>query len=194
MHQATEAGNNQDAHRSLSRTEGLPTARLPAQQLLLCSQGQGGKPTPGTSHSNCGGRMAYLWIPQDHRTAEQAGLAGQPQARVPFHVPNGHPEGQKVTEKDHNQQPAPVPTLPKLDSRHGYHPSRSSVGIRGWNLSRGLDQRLTLIALRRALQNQPPQIHHSDQGWQYVAKEYVELLQKAGVQISMSETGEPTQN
>lgn len=66
--------------------------------------------------------------------------------------------------------------------------------IRGWNLSRGLDQRLTLIALRRALQNHTPQIHHSDQGWQYAAKEYVELLQKAEVQISMSETGEPTQN
>ena len=66
--------------------------------------------------------------------------------------------------------------------------------IRGWNLSRGLDQKLTLIALRRALQSQPPQIHHSDQGWQYAAKEHVELLKKAGVQISMSETGEPTQN
>jgi len=67
-------------------------------------------------------------------------------------------------------------------------------GIRGWNLSRGLDQRLTLIALRRALQSHIPQIHHSDQGWQYAAKEYVELLHKAGVQISMAETGEPTQN
>ena len=61
-------------------------------------------------------------------------------------------------------------------------------------LIRGLDQKLTLIALRRALQKHTPQIHHSDQGWQYAAKEYVELLQKAGVQISMAETGEPTQN
>ena len=67
-------------------------------------------------------------------------------------------------------------------------------GIRGWHLSRGLDQKLTLIALRRALQNHTPQIHHSDQGLQYAAKEYVELLQKAAVQISMAETGEPTQN
>lgn len=67
-------------------------------------------------------------------------------------------------------------------------------GIRGWNLSRGLDQKLTLIALRRALQSHTPQIHHSDQGLQYAAKEYVELLQKAGVQISMAEIGEPTQN
>ena len=67
-------------------------------------------------------------------------------------------------------------------------------GIRGWNLSRGLDQKLTLITLRRALQSQPPQIHPSDQGLQYAAREYVELLQKAGVQISMAEIGEPTQN
>jgi len=66
--------------------------------------------------------------------------------------------------------------------------------IRGWHLSRGLDQKLTLIALRRALQSHIPQIHHSDQGLQYAAREYVELLQKAGVQISMAETGEPTQN
>jgi len=66
--------------------------------------------------------------------------------------------------------------------------------IRGWNLSRGLDKKLTLIALRRALQSHSPQIHHSDQGLQYAAKEYVELLQKAGVQISMAKTGEPTQN
>ena len=55
--------------------------------------------------------------------------------------------------------------------------------IRGWNLSRSLDQKLTLIALRRALQKHTPQIHHSDQGWQYAAKEYVELLQKAGVDM-----------
>lgn len=113
----------------------------------------------------------------------------------------------------------PYPRYPELDSRPGYHPPGSSVGlryhlysigegfvslavimdlfsrgIRGWNLSRGLDQRLTLIALRRALQNHTPQIHHSDHGWQYAAKGYIELLQKSEVQISMSETGEPTQN
>ena len=66
--------------------------------------------------------------------------------------------------------------------------------IRGWNLSRSLDQKLTLIALQRALQNHIPHIHHSDQGLQYAAIEYVELLQKAGVKISMAKTGEPTQN
>jgi putative transposase len=66
--------------------------------------------------------------------------------------------------------------------------------IRGWNLSRSLDQKLTLVALQRALQNHTPYIHHSDQGLQYAAIEYVDLLKKAGVKISMAKTGEPTQN
>ncbi|MFH1446880.1 MAG: hypothetical protein ABIG43_05670 [Chloroflexota bacterium] len=39
-------------------------------------------------------------------------------------------------------------------------------GISGWNLSLGLDQKLTLIALRRTLQSHTPQIHHSYQGLQ----------------------------
>jgi putative transposase len=39
-----------------------------------------------------------------------------------------------------------------------------------------------------------PEIHHSDQGVQYAANRYVELLQGHAVQISMAEVGEPTQN
>ena len=66
--------------------------------------------------------------------------------------------------------------------------------IRGWNISRSLDQNLTLVALQRALQHHKPVIHHSDQGLQYAATGYVEMLQKAGVKISMAEVGEPTQN
>jgi transposase InsO family protein len=66
--------------------------------------------------------------------------------------------------------------------------------IRGWNLSYGLDQRLTLTALQKALQGHTPHIHHSDQGLQYAAIEYVEMLIKAGAKVSMAETGEPTQN
>jgi putative transposase len=66
--------------------------------------------------------------------------------------------------------------------------------IRGWNISRSLDQKLTLVALQKALQKHKPVIHHSDQGLQYAATDYVEMLQKAGVKISMAEIGEPTQN
>ena len=38
--------------------------------------------------------------------------------------------------------------------------------IRGWHLGRGLDQELTLVALRRAYEQGRPEIHHSDQGVQ----------------------------
>jgi putative transposase len=67
--------------------------------------------------------------------------------------------------------------------------------IRGWNLSRSLDERLTLTALQKALgEHHAPGIHHSDQGLQYAASGYTEMLQGHGVQISMAEIGEPTQN
>jgi transposase InsO family protein len=39
-----------------------------------------------------------------------------------------------------------------------------------------------------------PNIHHSDQGVQYAATGYTATLQAHGVQISMAEIGEPTQN
>ena len=66
--------------------------------------------------------------------------------------------------------------------------------IRGWQLSRTLAQELTTTALRRALAQHTPRIHQSDQGIQYAAPQYVQLLEQAGVQISMAAVGEPTQN
>jgi putative transposase len=66
--------------------------------------------------------------------------------------------------------------------------------IRGWHLARSLDQELTLTALRRALAQHCPEIHHSDQGLQYAAGDYTDLLQAHQVAISMAEVGEPTQN
>ena len=66
--------------------------------------------------------------------------------------------------------------------------------IRGWHLSRSLDQELTLTALRRALHSQAPEIHHSDQGVQYAATAYVDLLTQQHSAISMSERGDATQN
>ncbi len=60
--------------------------------------------------------------------------------------------------------------------------------IRGWHLSRSLDQELTLTALNRALATeQAPGIHHSDQGVQYAATAYVETLQARQIAISMAE-------
>lgn len=66
--------------------------------------------------------------------------------------------------------------------------------IRGWELSRSLDHQFTLTALQRALTERRPMIHHSDQGVQYAATEYTDLLNRNGVQISMSDSGEPQQN
>ena len=67
--------------------------------------------------------------------------------------------------------------------------------IRGWHLGRSLDQTLTLLALRRALaRHQAPEIHHSDQGGQYAATAYTQMLQDVNVQISMAEVGAAWQN
>jgi len=66
--------------------------------------------------------------------------------------------------------------------------------IRGWALSRSLSQALTLTALQRALAQHTPRIHHSDQGIQYAAPQYVQTLQAVGAQVSMAAIGAPTQN
>jgi transposase InsO family protein len=67
--------------------------------------------------------------------------------------------------------------------------------IRGGQLSRFLDQRLTLDALQRALAlHAPPQIHHSDQGVQYAAHGYVAQLQASQIQISMADVAAAWQN
>jgi putative transposase len=66
--------------------------------------------------------------------------------------------------------------------------------IRGWHLSRDLDQSLTLAALDKALVITTPQVHHSDQGVQYAATAYVERLKRLGVTLSMAAIGEPREN
>ncbi len=66
--------------------------------------------------------------------------------------------------------------------------------IRGWHLARSMDQNLTLTALNQGLEKGKPEIHHSDQGVQYAAQEYVQRLQQHGAQISMAEVGQAWQN
>jgi putative transposase len=66
--------------------------------------------------------------------------------------------------------------------------------IRGWHLGRNLDQGLTLAALERALVVAIPTIHHSDQGLQYAATDYVNRLRQVGVTLSMAAVGEPREN
>ena len=66
--------------------------------------------------------------------------------------------------------------------------------VRGWCLSRSIDQQLTLDALQMALQEHTPQIHHSDQGLQYASYAYVGLLQSRNAQISMAAVGKAEEN
>jgi transposase InsO family protein len=66
--------------------------------------------------------------------------------------------------------------------------------IRGWHLSRSLDQSLTLNALLPALVHHCPAIHHSDQGIHYAFKNYIQALKEHSVQISMASVGKPEEN
>lgn len=69
----------------------------------------------------------------------------------------------------------------------------------GWALSRNIDTILTLNALDMAISKRRSLgfnglIHHSDRGVQYASNDYVELLRKYGVSISMSRSGNPYDN
>lgn len=66
--------------------------------------------------------------------------------------------------------------------------------IRDWCLGLTLDQELSLTALRRALATGIPEIHHSDQGVQYAAYAYTNLLKAHHVSISMAAVGKAEEN
>jgi putative transposase len=66
--------------------------------------------------------------------------------------------------------------------------------IRGWHLSRQWEQALTVTALRRALAQHRPEIHHADQGVQYAATAYSKTLRGVGAHISMATVGAPTEH
>tara|TARA_R110000823_G_C15872493_1_gene494266 strand:+ start:684 stop:1280 length:597 start_codon:yes stop_codon:yes gene_type:complete len=67
----------------------------------------------------------------------------------------------------------------------------------GWSFSRRRDSELTKSALKMALSQQRPQagcIFHSDQGIEYAAHEYGDLVEGAGMTRSMSRKGTPLDN
>ncbi len=66
--------------------------------------------------------------------------------------------------------------------------------IRGWHLARSMDVSLTITALNKGLARGRPEIHHTDQGVQYAANEYVRLLEQHDVELSMAEVGQAWQN
>ena len=71
--------------------------------------------------------------------------------------------------------------------------------IIGWCLSTSLDAKYTIEALQMALSTCPltdysKLIHHSDRGSQYCSNAYTGSLKELGIQISMTEDYDPTQN
>ncbi len=66
--------------------------------------------------------------------------------------------------------------------------------IKAWHLSQHLNQSLTLKPLEEAFCHSVPEIHHSDQGVQYLSKAYIATLQAQGVEISVAERGRPWEN
>lgn len=74
---------------------------------------------------------------------------------------------------------------------------RYSRKVIGWALDRGLSARLSLNALRDAIERrQPPPgvVHHSDQGVQYACADYISELQKHSMTPSMSRPANPYDN
>ena len=66
--------------------------------------------------------------------------------------------------------------------------------IKAWQISQHLSQSLTLKPLEAALCYSVPEIHHSDQGAQYLSKAYITTLQEHGVEISVAQRGRPWEN
>ena len=62
-------------------------------------------------------------------------------------------------------------------------------GIRGWHLDRTMEKSLTITVLEKAWLRHTPEIHHSDQGVQYAANDYVKMLEDNDVKISMAAVG-----
>ena len=58
--------------------------------------------------------------------------------------------------------------------------------IRGWQVSRDLTEPLTLRPLQHALSQSVPEIHHSDQGVQYLSTTYISTLIGHGIKISLA--------
>ncbi len=74
--------------------------------------------------------------------------------------------------------------------------SRYIVGYHGAPTLEAIESIKALkMALKTIKNNQPESlIHHSDRGVQYCSSDYVKLLQDNGIEISMTENGDPLEN
>jgi len=70
--------------------------------------------------------------------------------------------------------------------------------IVGWSLGDTLEAKHAVTSLHMALRQLPAHVtdifHHSDRGVQYCSAEYVKILRKRNIKISMTENGDPLEN
>jgi transposase InsO family protein len=71
--------------------------------------------------------------------------------------------------------------------------------IVGWSVGSTLETRYPVVSLGKALKRIEGReninlIHHSDRGCQYASNEYVSILNRYGIHISMTESGDPKEN
>jgi len=66
--------------------------------------------------------------------------------------------------------------------------------IKAWQIRQHLGQSLTLKPLKEAFCHSVPEIHHSDQGVQYLSNAYITTLEEHGVEISVAHRGRPWEN
>lgn len=105
-------------------------------------------------------------------------------------------------EKLHRPEQVFVSDITYLTTRSGFRyvslvTDACSKKIMGYALSESLHSAGCVEALRMALENRitnQPLIHHSDRGLQYCSKDYVEMLNKHKVKISMTANGDPYEN
>jgi putative transposase len=66
--------------------------------------------------------------------------------------------------------------------------------ILSWRLSNTLDNSFCIEALQEALRKGQPGIFNTDQGSQFTSQEFVTILEKRGIQVSMDGSGSYTDN
>ena len=95
----------------------------------------------------------------------------------------------ELKETQQNARPSQETLLCR--SAHGHlHPN-----VRGWQVSYHLNTSLTLKPLQEALfESGAPEIHHSDQGVQYLSTAYLSTLKEHGIEISLARRGHPWEN
>lgn len=89
-------------------------------------------------------------------------------------------------------------TYVKMGGKHAYLSLITdlySKKIVGAIMAPNLEASHTIKALKQAIEREgAPEMHHSDRGIQYCCYEYTQVLQKHGIRISMTQTGDPLDN